>query len=131
MQMIDNMLNKWIDKLTYKERQVIVDYFRMLVKNEFEDFKTKLIKNYDKEKIFERAYLIDTYDTIRIRLCGIGFLSIVDLLKYQKDHFIDYMYNKDVTVGIFDYYDTIEDEIIKECANLRKQNELEYKQKAA
>ena len=131
MQMIDNMLNKGIDKLTFKERQVIVDYFRMLVKKEFEEFKTKLIANYDKEKLFERAYLIDTYDNIRNRLCGIGFLSIVDLLKYQKDNFINYMYNKDVTDGIFDYYDTIEEEIIKECANLRKQNELEYKQKAA
>lgn len=131
MQMIDNMLNKGIDKLTFKERQVIVDYFRMLVKKEFENFKTRLIENNSKEKIFEKAYLIDTYDDIRNRLCGIGFLSIVDLLKYQKDNFIDYMYNKDVTCGIFDYYDTIEDEIIKEAVALRKQNESKYKQKVA
>lgn len=131
MQMIDNMLNKGLDKLTFKERQVIVDYFRMLVKKEFEEFKTKLIANYDKEKIFERAYLIDTYDNIKNRLCGIGIFSIVDLLKYQKDNFIDYMYNKDVTDGVFDYYDTIEEEIIKECANLRKQNESDFKQKVA
>ena len=96
MQMIDNMLNKGIDKLTFKERQVIVDYFRMLVKKEFEEFKTMLI---------------------------------ADLLKYQKDNFINYMYNKDVTDGVFDYYDTIEDEIVKECVNLRKQNETEYKRK--
>ena len=32
MQMIDNMLNKGIDKLTFKERQVIVDYFRKRIR---------------------------------------------------------------------------------------------------
>lgn len=113
MQMIDNMINKGIDKLKFKERQIIVDYFRMQVNKEFENFKAKLIESYNKEEIFEKAYLIDTYDNIRIRLCEIRFPSIVDLLKYQKDNFIDYMYNKDVTNGVFDYYDTIEKVILK------------------
>ena len=35
MKMIDNILNKDFTKLTFKERQLVVDYFRYLVNNEF------------------------------------------------------------------------------------------------
>lgn len=128
--MIDNMLNKDISKLTYKERQLIVDYFRKLVNDEFDKFKNGFLQK-DKEEIFERAYLIDTYDNIRIRLCGLGFFTIITLLKYQKDNFIDYMYNADVNDSVFDYYDSIEEEIKKEAIKIRKQNETEYKAKVA
>ena len=95
MKMIDNILNKDFTKLTFKERQLVVDYFRYLVNKEFEEFKEIFLKK-DKTEIFERAYLIDTYDNIRIRLIDLNFFTIAKLLKYQKDGFIDYMYNADV-----------------------------------
>ena len=63
MKIIDNILNKDITKLTYKERQLIVDYFRKLVNDEFDCFKNIFLQK-SKEEIFERAYLIDTYDNI-------------------------------------------------------------------
>jgi len=122
MKIIDNILNKDITKLTYKERQLIVDYFRKLVNDEFDNFKNMFLEK-SKEEIFERAYLIDTYDNIRIRLCGLGFFTILSLLKYQKDDFIDYMYNADVNDSVFDYYDSIEEEIIKEVSKLKLENE--------
>lgn len=123
MQMIDNILNKESTKLTFKERQLIVDYFRHLVNAEFKEFKTNILKK-DKTEIFERAYLIDTYDNIRIRLLNLSFFTITKLLKYQKDGFIDYMYNADVNDSVFDYYDNIESEIIKEVSKLKQQNEI-------
>lgn len=124
--MIDNILNKDYSKLTFKERQLVVDYFRHLVNKEFDDFKTNFLKK-DKIEIFERAYLIDTYDNIRIRLISLSFFSIAKLLKYQKENFIDYMYNADVNDSVFDYYDNIENEILKEVSKLREQ----YETKAA
>lgn len=123
MKMIDNILNKDFTKLTFKERQLVVDYFRYLVNKEFEEFKEIFLKK-DKTEIFERAYLIDTYDNIRTRLIGLNFFTIANLLKYQKDGFIDYMYNADVNNSVFDYYDNIESEIIKEVSKLKQQNEI-------
>lgn len=123
MNMIDNILNKDFTKLTFKERQLVVDYFRYLVNKEFDEFKEMFIKK-DKTEIFERAYLIDTYDNIRMRLIGLNFSTISKLLKYQKDGFIDYMYNADVNDSVFDYYDNIESEIIKEVSKLKSHNEI-------
>ena len=120
MKMIDNILNKDFTKLTFKERQLVVEY---LVNKEFEEFKEIFLKK-DKTEIFERAYLIDTYDNIRIRLINLNFFTIAKLLKYQKDGFIDYMYNADVNDSVFDYYDNIESEIIKEVSKLKQQNEI-------
>lgn len=124
--MIDNILNKDYSKLTFKERQLVVDYFRHLVNKEFDEFKNNFLKK-DKTEIFERAYLIDTYDNIRIRLISLSFFSIAKLLKYQKEGFIDYMYNVDVNDSVFDYYDNIENEILKEISKLKEQ----YETKAA
>lgn len=120
--MIDNILNKDYSKLTFKERQLVVDYFRHLVNKEFDEFKNNFLKK-DKTEIFERAYLIDTYDNIRIRLISLSFFSIAKLLKYQKEGFIDYMYNVDVNDSVFDYYDNIENEILKEISKLKEQYE--------
>ena len=128
--MIDNILNKDNDKLTYKERMLVIEYFRKIVNDEFKEFKDKLLKE-DKEFIFEKAYLIDTFDTIKIRLCNLSYLTISYLLKYQKNNFIDYMYNADVTNSVFDYYDNIEGEIIKQAIKIRKENETDYKAKVA
>lgn len=128
MQIIDNILNKDTDTLTYKERALVIEYFRKLVNDEFEEFKSKFLR-YDKKQIFERAYLIDTYDNIRIRLCSLSFITITYLLKYQKDNFIEYMYSVDVNDSVFDYYDNIENEIVKETIRLK--NENEYKTKVA
>lgn len=130
MQIIQNILNKDITKLTYKERMLVIDYFRKVVNEEFENFKNNLLQN-SKEEIFERAYLIDTYDNIRIRLLSLNFLTIVDLLKYKKDNFIDYMYNVDVNDSVFDYYDNIEAEIVKEAIRLKNKNKTEYNVKVA
>ncbi len=130
MQIIQNILNKDITKLTYKEKMLVIDYFRKVVNDEFDKFKNMFLQK-EKEEIFERAYLIDTYDNIRIRLLSLNFLTIVDLLKYKKDNFIDYMYNADVNDSVFDYYDNIEAEIVKEAIRLKNQNENEYKTKAA
>lgn len=121
--MIDNILNKDTTKLTFKERQLIVDYFRFLTNKEFEHFKENFLKK-DKQEIFERAYLIDTYDNIRIRLQGLSFYTIIKLLKYQKDGFIDYMYNEDVSDGVFDYYDDIESRILQVVSRLKQDNEM-------
>lgn len=130
MQIIQNILNKDITKLTYKEKMLVIDYFRKVVNDEFDKFKNMFLQK-EKEEIFEKAYLIDTYDNIRIRLLSLNFLTIVDLLKYKKDNFIDYMYNADVNDSVFDYYDNIEAEIVKEAIRLKNQNENEYKTKAA
>ncbi len=130
MQLIENILKKDISKLKFKERQLVIDYFRKLVNDEFDKFKNMFLQK-EKEEIFERAYLIDTYDNIRIRLCSLNFLTIVDLLKYQRYNFIDYMYNVDVNDSVFDYYDNIQSEIIAETIKLKKQSETEYKVKAA
>lgn len=116
--MAEHILNKEIKELTFKERQVIVDYFTNLVNKEFEKFKDGFLHK-DKAEIFERAYLIDTYDNIRIRLISLSFFTIVELLKYQKDGFIDYMYNMDVNDGVFDYYDSIENRILIETSKLK------------
>ena len=129
MQLIENILKKDISKLKFKERQLVIDYFRKLVNDEFDKFKNMFLQK-EKEEIFERAYLIDTYDNIRIRLCSLNFLTIVDLLKYQRYNFIDYMYNVDVNDSVFDYYDNIQSEIIAETIKLKKQSETEYKVKA-
>lgn len=130
MQIIDNILNKDTNTLTYKERALVIEYFRKLVNDEFEEFKSKFLR-YDKEQIFERAYLIDTYDNIRIRLCSLNFITITYLLKYQKDNFIEYMYSVDVNDSVFDYYNNIENEIVKETIRLKNQKENEYNKKAA
>lgn len=130
MEIIENMLKKDISKLKYKERQLIIDYFRKVVNDEFDKFKNMFLQK-EKEEIFERAYLIDTYDNIRIRLLSLNFLTIVDLLKYKKDNFIDYMYNADVNDSVFDYYDNIEAEIVKEAIRLKNQNKTEYNVKVA
>ena len=63
MKIIDNILKKEQTKTTFKERQVVIDYFRHLVNREFEHFKKNYLKK-DKEEIFEKAYLIDCYDNI-------------------------------------------------------------------
>lgn len=123
MNMIDNILNKDFMKLTFNERQLVVDYFRYLVNKEFDEFKEMFIKK-DKTEIFERAYLIDIYDNIRMRLIGHNFSTLSKLLKYQKDGFIDYMYNANVNDSVFDYYDNIESEIIKEVSKLKPHNEI-------
>lgn len=121
--MIDNIINKDFNELTYKERMLVIEYFRKIVNDEFKEFKDNLLKE-DKEFIFERAYLIDTFDNIRIRLCSLSFLTITYLLKYQKNNFIDYMYNADVNDSVFEYYDNIEAEIIKEILKLKQENEI-------
>ena len=54
MKIIDNILNEDATKLTYKERQLIVDYFRKLVHDEFDNFKNIFLQK-SKEEIFERA----------------------------------------------------------------------------
>ena len=54
MKIIDNILAKEQTKLTFKERQVVVDYFRHLVNREFEHFKKNYLKK-DKEEIFEEV----------------------------------------------------------------------------
>lgn len=41
------------------------------------------------------------------------------------------MYSADVNDCIFDYYDNIETEVIKEAIRLKNQNENKYKTKAA
>ena len=122
MKIIDNILAKEQTKLTFKERQVVVDYFRHLVNREFEHFKEGYLQK-DKSEIFERAYLIDTYDNIRIRLNSLNFSTISKLLKYIKNDFISYMYEADVNDGVFEYYDDIENRILDEVSKLRIQNE--------
>ena len=119
---INNILTKDYLHLTFKERQLVIDYFRSLVNKEFEDFKKGILKK-EKTEIFEKSYLIETYDNIRTRLIGLSFFTIAKLLKYQKNGFIDYMYNADVNDGIFDYYDSIESKIIKEIPRIKQQNE--------
>ena len=119
---INNILTKDYLHLTFKERQLVIDYFRSLVNKEFEDFKKGILKK-EKAEIFEKSYLIETYDNIRTRLIGLSFFTIAKLLKYQKNGFIDYMYNADVNDGIFDYYDSIESKIIKEIPKMKRQNE--------
>ena len=119
---INNILTKDYLHLTFKERQLVIDYFRFLVNKEFEDFKKGILKK-EKTEIFEKSYLIETYDNIRTRLIGLSFFTIAKLLKYQKNGFIDYMYNADVNDGIFDYYDSIESKIIKEIPKMKRQNE--------
>lgn len=126
MEIIDNLLKEDPKKLTFKEKQIVIDYFIHLVNNEFADFKKRML-NHEKEEIFDRAYLIDSFDNIRIRLNSLSFETISKLLKYLKEGFIEYMYNADVNDGVFDYYDDIENRILKEVTKLRKQN----KQKAA
>lgn len=118
---INNILTKHYLHLTFKERQLVIDYFRFLVNKEFEDFKKGILKK-EKTEIFEKSYLIETYDNIRTRLIGLSFFTIAKLLKYQKNGFIDYMYNADVNDGIFDYYDSIESKIIKEIPRIKQQN---------
>lgn len=119
---INNILTKDYLHLTFKERQLVIDYFRFLVNKEFEDFKKGILKK-EKTEIFEKSYLIKTYDNIRTRLIGLSFFTIAKLLKYQKNGFIDYMYNADVNDGIFDYYDSIESKIIKKIPRIKQQNE--------
>ena len=116
---INNILTKDYLHLTFKERQLVIDYFRFLVNKEFEDFKKGILKK-EKTEIFEKSYLIKTYDN---RLIGLSFFTIAKLLKYQKNGFIDYMYNADVNDGIFDYYDSIESKIIKKIPRIKQQNE--------
>lgn len=126
MKIIDNILKKEQTKTTFKERQVVIDYFRHLVNREFERFKEGYLQK-DKSEIFERAYLIDTYDNIRIRLNSLNFSAISKLLKYIKNDFISYMYDADVNDGVIDYYEDIESRILNVVTKLRIYNE----QKAA
>ena len=126
MKIIDNILAKEQTKLTFKERQVVVDYFRHLVNREFDHFKKNYLKM-DKEEIFERAYLIDSYENIRMTLNNLSFFTIAKLLKYLKGDYISYMYDADVNDGVFNYYDDIEKRILNVVTKLRIHNE----QKAA
>ena len=126
MKIIDNILKKEQAKTTCKEKQVVIHYFRHLVNREFERFKEGYLQK-DKSEIFERAYLIDTYDNIRIRLNSLNFGTISKMLKYIKNDFISYMYDADVNDGVFEYYDDIENRILDEVSKLRNQSE----QKAA
>lgn len=121
MQLINNILNKEQSKLSFKERQLIIDYFRHLVNKEFNNFKKALLTK-EKNEIFEKAYLIESYDNIRIRLLDLSFFVIFKLLKCHDNNFIDLMYNLDVTDGIFDYYDDIERSILKEISKLNYEN---------
>ena len=126
MKIIDNILKKEQLKTTFKERQIVIDYFRHLVNREFERFKEGYLQK-EKAEIFEKAYLIDTYDNIRIRLNSLNFVTISKMLKYIKTDFISYMYDADVNDGVFEYYDDIENRILDEVSKLRNQSE----QKAA
>ena len=72
---INNILTKDYLHLTFKERQLVIDYFRFLVNKEFEDFKKGILKK-EKTEIFEKSYLIETYDNIRTRLIGLSFFTI-------------------------------------------------------
>lgn len=122
MKIVDNLLKKDSMKLTFKEKQVVIDYFIHMVNTEFEDFKKDML-NQEKAEIFERAYLIDSYDNIRIRLSSLSFETISKLLKYLKNDFISYMYEADVNDGVLEYYDDIESRILNEVSKLRKENE--------
>ncbi len=126
MKIIDNILEKEQTKLTFKERQVVVDYFRHLVNREFEQFKKNYLKK-DKEEIFEKAYLIDRYENIRMSLNSLSYFTIAKLLKYLKGDYISHMYDADVNDGIIDYYEDIENRILNVVSKLRIHNE----QKAA
>ncbi len=126
MKIIDNILKKEQTKTTFKEKQIVIDYFRHLVNREFERFKEGYLQK-EKTEIFEKAYLIDTYDNIRIRLNSLNFVTISKMLKYIKTDFISYMYDADVNDGVFEYYDDIENRILDEVSKLRNQSE----QKAA
>lgn len=44
MQIIDNILNKDFNELTYKERMLVIEYFRKIVNDEFKEFKDNLLK---------------------------------------------------------------------------------------
>ena len=126
MKIIDNILKKEQTKTTFKERQVVIDYFRHLVNREFERFKEGYLQK-DKSEIFERAYLIDCYDNIWMSLNSLSFFTIAKLLKYLKGDYISYMYDADVNDGVIDYYEDIESRILNVVTKLRIYNE----QKAA
>lgn len=121
MQIINNILNKEQSKLSFRERQLILDYFCHLVNKEFNNFKKSFLLK-EKSEIFEKAYLIEAYDNIRIRLLDLSFFVIFKLLKCYDNNFIDLMYNLDVTDGVFDYYDDIERSILKEISKLNYEN---------
>lgn len=121
MELINNILNKEQSKLSFKERQLILDYFSHLVNKEFNNFKKNLLTK-EKAEIFENAYLIECYDNIRLRLLDLSFFAIFKLLKSHDNNFIDLMYNSDVTDGIFDYYDDIEGNILREISMLNFEN---------
>lgn len=119
MQIINSLLNKDFTKLSFKERQLIIAYFRHIVNQEFYKFKKNFLKK-DKEEIFEKAYLIESFDDIRRSLKDLSFFTIIKLLKNVKENFIDYMYNEDVNNGIFDYYDELKNNIIEVVVKLPK-----------
>ena len=123
MEFINNLLKKDISAFSIKERQLIIDYFRHLVNKEFNDFKKKIIQK-DKQEIFEYAYLIDTYNNIKIQLNDLTFSSIIKLLTHIEKNFIDYMYNADVNDGVFDYYEDIEDKIYREVSKITSKSQL-------
>lgn len=126
MKIIDTILEKEPTKLTFKERQVVSDYFRYLVNKEFYDFKKSYLKR-EKEEIFEKAYLIDCYENIRMTLNNLSFATTAKLLKYLNGDYISYMYDSDVNDGVIDYYEDIEKRILNVVTKLRIHNE----QKAA
>ena len=126
MKIIDTILEKEPTKLTFKERQVVSDYFRYLVNKEFDDFKKSYLKK-EKEEIFEKAYLIDCYENIRMTLNNLSFATTAKLLKYLNGDYISYMYDSDVNDGVIDYYEDIEKRILNVVTKLRIHNE----QKAA
>lgn len=117
IRIINNLLNKDLTNLSFKERQLITDYFRLQVNQEFSHFKEIFLKK-DKEEIFNSAYVIDSYDNIRILLNDLSFFNIVKLLKNVKENYIDYMYELEVNKGVFDYYDDIEKNIEKNIPNI-------------
>lgn len=121
MQIINNILSKEQSKLSFRERQLILDYFCHLVNKEFNNFKKSFLLK-EKSEIFEKAYLIEAYDNIRIRLLDLSFFVIFKLLKCYDNNFIDLMYNLDVTDGVSDYYDDIERSILKEISKLNYEN---------
>ena len=116
MRIIDNLLNKNLTDLSYKEREIIIDYFKFQVNQEFDKFKECFLKK-NREEIFKEAYVIDTFDNIRILLKNLSFFNIVKLLKYVKKDYIDYMYQLDVNSCCFDYYDEVEKNIIENIPN--------------
>lgn len=119
--MLDSLLNKERSKLSFKEEQTIANHFRNLLDIEFRCFKKKFLAK-DKEEIFEKSRIINDYELIKINLESLNLLTIINLLKYQKENFIDYMYNSNVLQDDVEFCENIQNRIIKETSKLRLKN---------